>query len=218
MGKTLLVTEMFGSIQGESTHAGRLCYFIRLAGCNLRCSYCDTDYSLTAADGSEVGVEEIVERVQEEGIRLVEVTGGEPLIQPNVVDLCEALLGIGCDVMVETNGAMDISILPEGVIRIVDCKSPSSGEHERMDFSNFEHLKASDEVKFVIANRSDYECALSVIDKYHVNSKTHNILLSPAWKEIEPMQIVEWMLEDRPQARLQIQMHKVIWDPELRGV
>jgi len=218
MSKTLIVTEMFGSIQGESTHAGRLCYFIRLAGCNLRCNYCDTDYSLSADDGSEITIETIVERVQEESIRLVEITGGEPLVQPNVVDLCDALLEIGCDVMVETNGAMDISVLPEGVIRIVDCKTLSSGEHDRMDFGNFDHLTVNDEVKFVVANRADYDCALSVIDKYRVNTKTRNILLSPAWKEIEPMQIVEWMLEDRPPARLQIQMHKVIWDPDLRGV
>lgn len=218
MSKTLKVTEMFGSIQGESTHAGRLCYFIRLAGCNLRCNYCDTEYSLTADDGADVAIEEIVERVQDESIRLVEITGGEPLSQDNVVDLCEALLEIGCDVMMETNGSLDISVLPEKVIRVLDCKTPSSGEEGRMDFENFDRLTEYDEVKFIVGDRADYDYALSIIDKYVLNAKTHNILLSPSWKQIEPMQIVEWMLEDRPAARLQIQMHKVIWDPDKRGV
>ena len=218
MSKTLIVNEMFGSVQGESTHVGRLCYFIRLAGCNLRCTYCDTDYALKTSDGSKMSIEKIVEQVQDESIRLVEITGGEPLFQKNVVDLCLALQEIGCDVMMETGGSLDISVLPEGVVRVLDCKTPSSGEADRMLFSNFDHLNSEDEVKFVIGNREDYDYSLQIIDKYKLQAKTHKILMSPTWNQIEPVQLVEWMLEDRPPARMQMQMHKFIWDPDKRGV
>ena len=218
MSDTLFITEMFGSIQGESTHAGRLCFFIRLAGCNLRCNYCDTGYSLNTTDGEEIEVNSIVSRVVAEKFKLVEITGGEPLTQKNVIQLCEKLLSIGCEVMIETNGSLDISVLPKGVIRIVDCKTPSSGEEEQMLFSNFDNLTKMDEVKFVIGNRNDYDYALSIINKYKLSSKTGNILLSPVWESVEPSEIVKWMLIDRPAARVQIQMHKVIWEPELRGV
>ena len=216
--ETLMITEMFGSIQGESTHAGRLCFFVRLAGCNLRCSYCDTDYSLTPADGVEMSIDSVVSHILKEGFNLVEITGGEPLTQGNVVKLCDRLLETGCEVMIETNGSLDINILPKGVIRIVDCKTPSSGELKNMLFANFDHLVSSDEVKFVIGNREDYDYALSVIDKYDLNSKTENILLSPIWNNVEPADIVDWMVADKPPVRLQIQMHKVIWNPDLRGV
>lgn len=218
MTKTLYITEMFGSIQGESTYAGRLCFFIRLAGCNLHCHYCDTDYSLKRTDGKEEDIDSIVAQVLENGFKLVEITGGEPLNQKNVIILCEKLLNSGCEVMIETNGSLDISVLPEDVIRIVDCKTPSSGEEKQMLFSNFNKLTKMDEVKFVIGNRKDYDYTLKIIDKYKLSSKAGNILLSPVWGKVNPADIVDWMLIDRPEARLQIQMHKIIWDPEMRGV
>jgi len=163
-------------------------------------------------------IEAIVECVAESGFKLVEITGGEPLEQPDVAVLCDKLLETGCEVLVETSGSKDISILPEGVKRILDCKMPSSGMAKHMDFVNYEYLTADDEVKFVIGSREDYAYACAIVTKYKLAEKTKKLLFSPAWGTIEPREIVEWMVEDKPEVRFQIQMHKVIWDPEMQGV
>lgn len=211
------ITELFTSIQGESSYAGRPCFFIRLAGCNLNCSYCDTEFAKSADSGKDISIESILERAKNANVATVEITGGEPLLHDEVPLLCRGLLEAGFRVLIETNGSLPIAKLPEKVIRIVDCKCPSSGESERMDFANFAELNPCDEVKFVIADREDYEYACEVIAKYELNSKVDNILFSPVASELfSPAELAEWILEDKLDVRLQLQLHKVIWDPNER--
>lgn len=214
----LYITEIFSSIQGESTHAGRLCVFVRLAGCNLRCSYCDTDYSLEFGKGTKMSLDEIVADVKERGITLVELTGGEPLAQKGTPELCRMLIDEGCEVLIETNGALDISVLPNGVKRIMDWKTPSSGESDKMLPANISLLTDDDEVKFVVASEDDYCWALSEIKKYDLGAKCGDILFSPVFEQIKPADIVDWIVRDKPPARFQLQMHKFIWHPDERGV
>ncbi len=218
LSKQLPVNETFLSIQGESTHAGRLCFFIRLAGCNLNCSYCDTDYARDADSGTAMTIEHIVSQATVSKVRLVEITGGEPLIHANTPVLCQALLDEGMEVMVETNGSLPLSLLPPIIKKIVDCKTPSSGMDEYNLYENFHILSDHDEVKFVIADYLDYEFALGIIEKYKLKRKTSNILLSPAWGKLDPKTLVAWMQADLPSARLQLQLHKVIWGPDKKGV
>ena len=212
------VTETFLSIQGESTHAGRLCFFIRLAGCNLQCRYCDTQYSASLTDGKAEPLDLLVVKAVSSDVDLVEITGGEPLTQPETIPLCEKLLDAGMTVLIETNGSMPVWELTEGVIRILDCKTPSSGESGSNLYKNYDFLTPADEIKFVIADREDYDFSCKIIREYDLSSKTQNLLFSPVWGRIAPRQLAEWMIADRPPARLQLQMHKLIWGPDKTGV
>ena len=217
MNDTLTIYETFSSIQGESTHAGRLCFFIRLAGCNLRCSYCDTRKAQTVSSGRIRSLDELVDEAERSGLRLIEITGGEPMLQPATPELCRRLLERGFEVLMETNGSVDLSAVPRGVRRIIDWKTPFSGESEKMFDGNFLNLRPGDEVKFVIAGRNDYDAALEVIRRFRI-AEHATILFAPVFGEIEPRTLVEWMLADRVPARLNLQLHKVIWTPDAEGV
>ena len=217
----LRVTEIFHSIQGESTWAGLPCTFVRLTGCPLRCTWCDTGYSFHG--GEKVSLEEIVSRVERLGCRLVELTGGEPLIHPNALRLASELLDRGFSVLVETSGAVDIEPLDPRAHTIMDLKCPGSGEESRNLWSNLDHLTDRDEVKFVIKDRVDYDWACSVIRNRGLHRRVSDgtlgaLLLSPVWDELDFRTLSEWMLEDDLPVRLQIQLHKLIWDPKARGV
>ena len=224
---SLLINEIFHSIQGESTRIGCPCVFIRLRGCHLRCHYCDTAYAFT--EGGRRSVDSIIEEVRGTGCTLVEVTGGEPLLQPDVHDLMTRLCDLGMTVLVETSGACDISPCDPRVIRILDLKTPGSGEVERNDFANIQHLRPVDEVKFVLVDRADYEWMKDTIEAHDLHSRVDVILASPVHQQaagggitgslgLEPRQLAEWILEDGLRVRLQMQLHKQIWDPTTRGV
>lgn len=215
-GKDLIVNEIFYSVQGESTHAGRPCAFVRLTACNLRCTYCDTEYAFH--EGRRMAIAEVVAQVESYRCPLVEITGGEPLLQEGVYALCAALLDAGKQVMIETSGASDVSRLDPRVIKIMDLKCPGSGEARRNLWSNLNHLTRKDEVKFVISDRADYEWARQVIAEHALERRVNAVLLSPAFGRIELAELAAWMLEDRLPARLQLQMHKYIWSPTARGV
>ncbi len=217
----LRLTELFHSIQGESTWAGLPCTFIRLTGCPLRCAWCDTEYSFYG--GEKVTLDEILERVDAIGTRLVEITGGEPLIHRNAFRLAEMLLDRGYTVLVETSGAVDVSPLDPRVHKIMDLKCPGSGEEQRNLWSNLDHLTERDEVKFVIKDRADYEWAHNVIHERGLVGRVRQgtlraILFSPVWDEIDFQQLAEWILEDRLPVRYQIQLHKIIWGANVPGV
>lgn len=214
---TLRVYETFSSIQGESTHAGRLCFFIRLAGCNLRCVYCDTRKAQLPSAGKERSLDELVAEAEQSGLKLVEITGGEPMLQKQTPELCRRLLQHGFEVLMETNGSVALSSLPDGVRRIIDWKTPFSGESDRMLEENFRSLRPGDEVKFVIADRRDYDAALEVIRCFKMSGKAV-LLFAPVFGKIEPRTLVEWMLRDRVPARLNLQIHKIVWDPSAEGV
>ena len=212
----LTVNEIFHSIQGESTHAGRPCVFVRLTACDLRCSWCDTPYAFH--EGSKVSVDDVVSRVKAYGCPVVEITGGEPLLQREVYPLMQRLLDEGLTVMVETGGHLDISGVPEGVVKVMDVKCPGSGESHRVDWSNLDRLRPSDEVKFVIKDRADYEFARAVVTKHDLEARTAAVLFSPVHGVMDPRELAEWILADRLAVRLQLQAHKYIWDPATRGV
>jgi 7-carboxy-7-deazaguanine synthase len=209
------VNEIFHSIQGESTWAGRPCVFVRLTGCNLRCTWCDTAYAFY--EGAQMEIAAVMERVRGYGCKLVELTGGEPLLQKGIHALVEALLQEEYEVLIETSGERDISELDARVIRIMDLKCPDSGEVERNRWANLENLRARDEVKFVIASRRDYEWARGVIAEYRLAGRVNAVLLSPVFGALEPVALAEWILDDGLAARMQLQMHKYIWG-EKRGV
>jgi 7-carboxy-7-deazaguanine synthase len=213
---TLTVNEIYQSIQGESTFAGRPCVFVRLTFCDLRCNYCDTVYAFY--EGRKMPLNEIVDVVAKFDCRLVEITGGEPLLQKNVLPLMSALCDGGHTVLLETSGAHDISEVDERVHRIMDLKTPGSGEVHRNLWSNIEQLAHRDEVKFVIGSRDDYEWSRDKIEEFGLTSRCAAVLLSPIFGRIEPHQIVEWMLMDKLDARFQLQMHKFVWPPTQRGV
>lgn len=212
---SLKIKEIFKSIQGESTYAGLPCVFIRLAGCNLRCSYCDTPEAWE--NGREMELGDVLNRAEEPGVQLIEITGGEPLLQRETPELARLLCERGHTVLVETNGSLDISVLDKRVVRIMDLKCPSSGESEKMLPGNACYLTARDQVKFVIASRGDYEWAKDRILGLGIEGKCE-VLLSAASGRIEPRDIVAWMLRDNLKARFQLQMHKYIWPPGARGV
>jgi len=209
------VTEIFYSIQGESTHVGRPCVFIRLTGCPLRCSYCDTEYAFY--EGKKMTIDEVLEAVRQYDCRLVEITGGEPLAQKGIYPLMEKLLAEGYEVLLETSGSLDVGRVPQGVIKVVDFKCPGSGEVHRNRFENIEYLSPKDEIKFVIKDRRDFEWAVEVVKKYSLVSRCP-VLFSPVFGELEPRQLAEWILESGLPVRLQLQIHKFIWDPTMRGV
>jgi 7-carboxy-7-deazaguanine synthase len=215
-GAGLQINEIFFSIQGESTHAGRPCVFVRLTGCNLRCKWCDTAYAFY--EGRRMPVAEIVAQVISFGCDLVEITGGEPLLQEGVHDLMGALLDVGREVMLETSGASDISRVDPRVIKIVDIKCPASGESIRNLWSNLEILGPRDELKFVIADRADYEWVCATIVERELSMRANAILMSPVHGSLDSKMLAEWMLEDRIAARLQLQIHKIVWGADRRGV
>ncbi|HKM99132.1 MAG TPA: radical SAM protein [Candidatus Binataceae bacterium] len=212
----LHINEIFYSIQGESTHAGRPCVFVRLTGCNLRCRWCDTEYAFY--EGRKMTTAEVAAIVAGHGCKLVEITGGEPLLQEGVYPLIDALLESEHTVMIETSGAADVSRLDPRVIKIMDLKCPGSGECDCNLWSNLDHLNDRDEVKFVVADRADYEWARDVIRTRGIAGRVNAILISPVFGELDPAALAGWVLEDRIPARLQIQMHKQIWPPDTRGV
>jgi len=212
----LRITEIFKSIQGESTWAGLPCVFVRTACCNLRCDWCDTAYAYDG--GARMSVGEILRRVRELGCNLVEITGGEPLLQASTPALARRLLKGGHTVLVETNGSLPIEVLPEGAVRIMDLKCPDSGECDRNRYENIAQLKPCDEVKFVLASRRDYEWAREQLIAHRLDQKVKAVLLSVAFGRLEPSSVVEWMLADKLPARFQLQLHKLIWRPDAQGV
>lgn len=209
------VSEIFKSIQGESSFVGIPCVFVRFSGCNLRCRYCDSPHAQQG--GETMSMEDILQRVDSFGTNLVELTGGEPLMQEEVPRLAMALKGRGHQVLVETNGTFDISVLPEDIIRIMDIKCPASGESHRTMWENIWKLKPYDEVKFVISDRHDYEWARGIIAENFGRSKT-KVLMSTVFGELPSRNLVEWMLEDKLPVRFQLQIHKYIWPHDQRGV
>src|SRR5438067_4598221 len=214
--KTLTINEIYQSIQGESTWAGERCVFVRLTFCDLRCNYCDTEYAFY--EGKKTSLKEIVDRVASFKCPLVEITGGEPLLQPNVLSLMSILCDAGMTVLLETSGAHDISKVDPHVHRIMDLKTPGSGEVEKNLWSNIDHLTNRDEVKFVMGSREDYEWAREKIGRFDLPSRCHAVLFSPIFGRIDPRQIVEWILADKLKVRFQLQLHKFIWTPTQRGV
>jgi len=212
----LTVNEIFYSIQGESTRAGRPCVFVRLTACDLRCSWCDTAYAFH--EGAKRSLDEVIAEVERYDCPLVEITGGEPLLQDDVYPLMEQLLARGRTVMLETGGHRPITRVPRAVVKIVDVKCPASGEADRNDWGNLDALAPHDEVKFVVQDRADYEFARDVIARYDLASRSAAVLVSPVHGVLEPRLLSEWMLADRLPARLQLQLHKYIWSPTMRGV
>jgi 7-carboxy-7-deazaguanine synthase len=230
MNDTLMINEMFYSIQGESTWAGQPCVFVRLMGCNLRCNYCDTEYAFH--EGTRMTIDQIIaesERLADGACDVYEITGGEPLLQKNVHQLMGRLCDQGKTVLVETGGHCDISACDPRVIRIMDIKTPGSGEADRNLWSNIEHLTLRDEVKFVLCDRDDYDWMCEVLARYDLPGKVKAVLVGaacqmPAGKEIAGVaglklkELVDWILQDRLAVRVQTQLHKLIWDPNKRGV
>lgn len=212
----LTVSEIYLSIQGESTYAGEPCVFVRLTACNLRCSWCDTPYAFTG--GQKMAIDDIVADVGACGCRLVEITGGEPLLQREVHDLMQRLIDDGYTVLLETGGHMPIDDVPDEVVAIVDVKCPASGEAERMHWPNLDQLSAHDEVKFVIQDRVDFDYAVDVLARHDLAGRVHALLFSPVHGQLAPDVLARWMLDAHVPARLQIQAHKYIWTPETRGV
>jgi len=212
----LTVHEIFYSIQGESTRAGLPCVFVRLTACDLRCSWCDTPYAFH--EGHKQSVDEVVAAVEQHGCPLVEITGGEPLLQEDVYPLMDRLLAGGRTVMLETGGHRPIDRVPARVVKIVDIKCPGSGEADRNDWANLDRLTPTDEVKFVVNDRTDYEFARHVIRDRDLPSRCAAVLLSPVHGVLDGRVLSEWILADRLPARLQLQLHKYIWAPETRGV
>jgi 7-carboxy-7-deazaguanine synthase len=224
------ITEIYKSIQGESTHAGLPCVFVRLTGCNLRCSWCDSEYTFTG--GHRMTMEEVigdVEQLSPSG--LVEITGGEPMLQEReVVPLMQRLLDDGYTVLLETSGERPLGRVPNGVVKIVDVKCPNSGEHDSFHMHNLEVLDSADEVKFVLSDRTDYEFARDFVARHHLDRKVNAVLFSPAFSKdsggprdsshclLDPRELAEWMLADNVPARLGLQIHKFIWDPAMKSV
>lgn len=212
------ITEIFYSIQGESSWAGSPCVFVRTTGCNLRCVWCDTEYSFYG--GRTMSVAEVAAEVRKYGCKLVEITGGEPLLQKELNDLCRLLLDSGHTVLIETGGSLDISELDPRTIRIMDIKCPGSGEVERNYWPNLKHLTERDEVKFVVKDRADFDWARKVALEHHLTERC-TVLFSPVWGELDLKPLAEWILADtalRGRVRLQVQLHKFIWGPNVRGV
>jgi len=232
----MFITEIFKSIQGEGTRAGLPCIFVRLTGCNLRCTWCDTAYAFHG--GQKMSVDEVTARVDELAVRrengsaassaavpLVELTGGEPLLQEEIYSLADKLLAAGYTVMIETSGERFVGRLPKKVIKIVDVKCPDSGEADTFDMENLDVLTLEDEVKFVLSSRRDYEFAREFTARHRLASRVRQVLFSPVfddpdgkWQGLEPRQLVEWILADELPVRLGLQLHKFVWHPATKGV
>ena len=211
----LKVNEIYFSLQGESSRAGLPCVFVRLTYCNLRCTYCDTEYAFY--EGEDRSVDEIINEVKKYGCNLVEITGGEPLVQEESLNLMKKLCSEGFDVMLETAGNMPICNVDDRVNIIMDLKCPSSGMMKKNLYENINHLKETDELKFVIGDREDYDWMNEMIIQYDLNNKC-KILVSVVFDKLEPLALVNWVLEDKLDVRFQLQMHKFIWQPETKGV
>ncbi|MCH7723042.1 MAG: radical SAM protein [Bacteroidetes bacterium] len=211
----LKVNEIYFSLQGESSRAGLPCVFVRLTYCNLRCTYCDTEYAFY--EGEDRSVDEIINEVKKYGCNLVEITGGEPLVQEESLNLMKKLCAEGFDVMLETAGNMPICNVDGRVNIIMDLKCPSSGMMKKNLYENINHLKETDELKFVIGDREDYDWMNEMIIQYDLNNKC-KILVSVVFDKLEPLALVNWVLEDKLDVRFQLQMHKFIWQPETKGV
>ncbi len=212
----MVVTEIFKSIQGESTYAGLPCVFIRLTGCNLRCHWCDTAYAFYG--GQKMTPEEVLARVRQLGGKLVEFTGGEPLLQKEVPSLAEQLLEECYSVLLETSGERYVGVLPRRVIKVVDVKCPGSGESEKFCFQNLEALERKDQVKFVILDENDYRYARRFLEEHRLRERVGEVIFSPVFGQLAPRALVEWILRDGLEVRLGLQLHKFIWDPDARGV
>jgi 7-carboxy-7-deazaguanine synthase len=212
----LTISEIFHSIQGESSFAGLPCVFVRLTACDLRCTWCDTAYAFTG--GTKMSVDDVVAAVDRTGCRLVEITGGEPLLQDDVYPLMATLREQGLTVLIETGGHLPIDRVPAGVVRIVDVKCPASGESARNHWPNLAALRPADEVKFVIQDRADYDFAKGVVERHHLVGKCAGVLFSPVHGVLPPAELSRWILADRLPVRLQLQVHKFIWAPDTRGV
>jgi 7-carboxy-7-deazaguanine synthase len=211
----LTINEIFHSIQGESSSMGLPCVFVRLTGCNLRCTWCDTEYAFY--EGRKMSLEEIMTEVKSFDCRLVEITGGEPLAQEGVHVLMKRLCDDGYDVLLETSGSINIASIDSRVRRIVDIKCPDSGMEKRNLWDNIAHLKPTDEVKFVIGSRNDFDWAVGVLRRYALAAKCP-VLMSPVFGDVQPIELAQWILDERLEVRFQLQMHKYIWEPETRGV
>jgi 7-carboxy-7-deazaguanine synthase len=212
----LTVNEIYPSIQGESTHVGRPCVFVRLTACNLRCAWCDTPYAFTG--GTKMSIDDVVRDVARHGVRLVELTGGEPLLQPEATALMTRLLAEGYEVLLETGGHMPLDEVPEEVAAIVDVKCPGSGEAAAMYWPNLDQLSPHDEVKFVIGDRADFDYAADVVRRYRLAERARAVLFSPVHGALAPDVLARWILDEHVPARLQLQAHKYIWPPDMRGV
>ncbi len=209
------INEIYHSVQGESRFAGLPCVFVRTTGCNLRCVWCDTEYAFH--EGQQMTVDEIVQSVQKFNCKLIEITGGEPLLHKETPALATRLLDLGYEVLLETSGERDISCVDSRVIRIMDLKCPGSGESAANRWENIEYLTLRDEVKFVVSDRADYDWAVAAIRKYDLEQRT-NLLMSPVFGKVEPVELVDWILQDGLDVRFQLQLHKIVWPPEQRGV
>ena len=231
MPGSLTITEIYKSLQGESTHAGLACVFVRLTGCNLRCTWCDSEFSFYG--GKKMSRDEILDEVARlsPGGGLIELTGGEPMLQEKeVVPLMEQLLDRGYKVLLETSGERALERVPTSVIKIVDVKCPHSGEPDTFEIENLEALQAHDEMKFVLSNRADYEFARDFVGQHRLGNRVHAILFSPAFRKdasgardsshclLDPEELAQWILADEVPARLSLQIHKLIWDPAAKGV
>src|SRR5215813_1105686 len=213
----LRVTEIFRSIQGESTHAGRPCTFVRLTGCPMRCVWCDSEYTFTG--GEHISIDDVMQQVRDFGCRLVEVTGGEPLAQKEVFTLIRRLCDEGFEVLIETGGFCSTEDIDARAAVILDVKCPASNEESRNHWPNLDRLSADrDEVKFVIADRADWDYAVGVIERYELEQRARAILISPAWNEIELQQLADWVAASGLRVRMQLQLHKYIWGPDVHGV
>ena len=211
----LKINEIYFSIQGESSKAGLPCIFVRLTYCNLRCAYCDTEYAFY--EGKDISIEQVIDEVKKYDCKLVEVTGGEPLVQEECITLMKKLCDEAYEVMLETGGSLSIKYVDTRVMIIMDLKCPSSGMLKKNLYENIDFIKSTDEIKFVIGSREDYDWSKEIIEKYKLISKC-SILFSVVFGELEPVTLVEWILEDKLNVRFQLQMHKFIWDPAAKGV
>lgn len=215
--KMLRVTEIFHSIQGESTHAGRPCTFVRLTGCPMRCTWCDSEYTFTG--GEHFTIDQVMEKVRELGCRLVEVTGGEPLAQREAFDLIQRLCDDGYEVLIEAGGFVSTAAVDERAKIILDIKCPASGEAERNDWTNLARLRSDlDEAKFVVVDRNDWEFTKKIVEEYQLEDRTKAVLISPAWGLIDLKELAGWITESGLKVRLQLQLHKYIWGPDVHGV
>lgn len=213
---SVVVKEIYLSLQGESSFQGLLCTFVRLTGCHLRCAWCDSEFSFKG--GERLKNAEVLRRVLAERAPLVEVTGGEPLLQPGVYPLMESFLDAGLTVLLETSGAIDVRLVPPAVHKIVDLKTPSSKEHDRNDLKNFGSMNGNDELKFVIGSREDYDWSVGMIRQHRLDARPFGLLFSTVFGALQPVQLAEWIIADRLPVRFQLQQHKYVWEPNARGV
>lgn len=212
----LTVNEIYLSVQGESTHVGRPCTFVRLTACDLRCTWCDTAYAFSG--GRKMSIDEVMAEVERLGCRLVEITGGEPLLQPETTALMQTMVDWGYEVLLETGGHVPLNDVPDEVRVIVDVKCPGSGEAERMHWPNLDVLSATDEVKFVIKDRHDFDYARMIVVRHHLNERAGAVLFSPVHGVLDPKSLAQWILEAGLPVRLQLQMHKYVWGADAKGV